>query len=287
MADEKLREIATAAAAAYESVDALGGTIWWSQRRIGAAVNTRSFVPGGLHIIAGVSDMAFYSAETGDHKLSGPYLTAMLIPEGGVLMRTKLSAGFASSFGAHVRHEALAESRIVSSSLLNAVTRSPIVSVSGTAARCTSSLALKLQDFHSPAARRLLFEARALELVATLTEVVSSSDCAECNARQKENALSTRDYIEAHLGEEVTLSDVSKAIGVSLRTMTDHFKLVFDESAGSYLTRRRLESAMHSISRGSSIAQAAYEFGYQPSGFTHAFKRQYGFAPSKLVQTNR
>lgn len=287
MEDEKLREIATTAEAAYESVDAFGGTIWWSQRQVGAAVNTRSFVPGGLHMIAGVSGMSFYSSETGAQKLSGPYLTAMLIPEGGVLMRTKLSAGFASSFGAHVPHEALAESRLVPSGLLSAVTRSPIISVSGTAARCTSSLALKLRDFHSPAARHLLLEARALELVATLTEVVGSGNCAKCNARQRQNARSTRDYIEANLGEGLTLSDVSKAIGISLRTMTDHFKIVFDESVGSYLTRRRLESAMLSISRGSSIAQAAYEFGYQPSGFTHAFKRQYGFTPSKLVQKNR
>ncbi|MEM1187116.1 MAG: AraC family transcriptional regulator [Pseudomonadota bacterium] len=285
MADEDLRDIADTASACFESVEALGGTVWWSQRRGGAALETRAFVPGGLHIIAGVSDMAFHSAETGAHKLHGPCLSAMLVPDEGVYLKSRLKAGFSSSFGAHLPARQLSENRLISSALLRALHRGPLIARSGTAARCTAALAMKLENFYCAPARQLLFESRALELVATLTEIIDDDEHRHSTAKQKENAAATRDYIEAHLKDEFLLNDLAKAVGISLRTMTDHFKVVYGEPVGSFIARRRIESAMQSISRGASIAQAAYEHCYQPSAFTHAFKRRYGFAPSKLAHS--
>lgn len=284
---DDIEAIAKMARAQFEATSSFGGTVWFSERNARAPMKATSCLPSGLHIVVGTGSMVFSHPSFGERRLRGPALTAMLVPEDGLQVRARVNTGPSSSFGIHLPLETLETSHLVSDSLSKAEQLRSFHCIDGNAAKRMAPLALPIDQLHSGHTRRLLFEARALEIAAALAGSIDVPQDAAGTLRQRKNASATRDYIEAHLSEAFTLNDVAISVGVSLRTMTAHFSLVFGESVGAYLTRRRLEGAFHHIALGGSVAQAAYDHGYQPGALSHAFKRRYGFSPSSLSQQVR
>lgn len=89
------------------------------------------------------------------------------------------------------------------------------------------------------------------------------------------------DNIDAHLTCGIGLDELAGAVGYS----TYHFCRIFAELTGmpvmGYVTRRRMEHAMYELARGRRIIDVALEHGFDShAGFTRAFKRCFGFAPS-------
>lgn len=89
------------------------------------------------------------------------------------------------------------------------------------------------------------------------------------------------EYIENHLNENISLSDVSKETGYSYYHMTGLFSSVLGESVGRYINRRRLYNAskklVHSDQR---VIDIALDCGFEsPEGFSRAFKAVFGSSP--------
>lgn len=89
-----------------------------------------------------------------------------------------------------------------------------------------------------------------------------------------------KEYIEGHLGEDLTLQSVARAMGVS----ASHFTRLFKEATGTtfidYCIRRRIEWAKIYIDRGDKIQLVAEKVGYQNySYFSKLFKRMTGMSP--------
>lgn len=101
------------------------------------------------------------------------------------------------------------------------------------------------------------------------------------NHRQSEKA---RDYILAHVCEDVTLDAIARHVGISTSSVQRHFKERFGMTISDFIRRERLETARTALERdGIPISQAAYLAGYNnPSSFTTAFKRAYGVSPKRL-----
>lgn len=90
-------------------------------------------------------------------------------------------------------------------------------------------------------------------------------------------------YIEAHLGEHMTLRELADDVGYSQW----HFARIFAELVGKapleYIRARRLsEAAIRLRSEGAGIIETALDFAFDShEGFTRAFTREFGVTPWK------
>lgn len=91
------------------------------------------------------------------------------------------------------------------------------------------------------------------------------------------------DYIEAHLGEEMSITGLAKEVGLS----PDHFARCFAASFGQpphrYVRQRRIELARRMLTLSSrSIAEISSELGFSDqSHFTRVYRQQTGMTPSQ------
>ena len=93
----------------------------------------------------------------------------------------------------------------------------------------------------------------------------------------------TKEYLRAHLSENVSLDKISRAIGISKY----YLHRVFTELNGStplaYLTFIRLEQAKHQLQFSKdSIFEIAMACGFDSSAyFSNSFKKHTGYAPTQ------
>ncbi len=93
-----------------------------------------------------------------------------------------------------------------------------------------------------------------------------------------------REYLHDHIGEHVTLEDLSEMVGLSRH----HLLRVFSKNTGvsphQYHVQLRIEHARRLFQRGLSIADVAYETGFvDQSHFTKAFKKVIGVTPGQYL----
>lgn len=99
----------------------------------------------------------------------------------------------------------------------------------------------------------------------------------------------TADYIEAHLGEEVTLDDLARLAGLSAH----HFASAFRVSAGvaphRYLMERRMARACELLAKSeASVTTIAHGLGFASHGhFSESFRRFIGVTPSEYRTRSR
>ena len=97
------------------------------------------------------------------------------------------------------------------------------------------------------------------------------------------------EFIEEHLGQEISLLDISSAVGLS----PFHFARLFKQSAGvapyQYVLKRRVEEARRLLLRGDlGIADVALKVGFSDqSHFTRHFRRASGLTPGEFVSRLR
>lgn len=99
----------------------------------------------------------------------------------------------------------------------------------------------------------------------------------------KEIVNKSLQYIEEHIEEPVTLEEIALYAGYS----EFHFARIFKESQGmtvmEYVNMRKMIKASWEILQGEKIIEVAMKYGWQShSGFTKAFKKQFGFYPALL-----
>lgn len=92
------------------------------------------------------------------------------------------------------------------------------------------------------------------------------------------------DYIEANLGEELSLYDIAGHAGFSVPHFYRLFKAYCGCNVGEYVTKRRLACAAAALKAGGrTVTDIAYACGYgSHDGFTRAFTREYGMPPSRF-----
>lgn len=90
-------------------------------------------------------------------------------------------------------------------------------------------------------------------------------------------------YIDRNLETKLSAADISSAMGYS----EFHFSRMFKADMGipvmEYVKKRKLIKASEAILHGDKIIDAALKYGWQShSGFTKAFKNEFGFCPEFL-----
>jgi len=93
-------------------------------------------------------------------------------------------------------------------------------------------------------------------------------------------------YMENHLGENFSLNDLSKAVGISLFHFSRLFRISTGESPMGYSRRLRIERSKQMLLQAErKKAQIALELGFSDqSHFTRTFRRMTGLSPGEYVR---
>ena len=94
----------------------------------------------------------------------------------------------------------------------------------------------------------------------------------------------TLEYISDNIEQNITLEDLSSNVGYSQY----HFIRIFSKEVGinpiEYVRSEKLSYAAKEIFMGERILDVAIKYGYETaSGFSKAFKKEFGYTPTKYV----
>lgn len=101
-----------------------------------------------------------------------------------------------------------------------------------------------------------------------------------------ERAEAARSYLASRFSERITLDDVAQAVHAS----PFHLARMFQQRTGMpvhrYLTRLRLRASLERLAnQHTDLTRLALDLGFSShSHFTDAFRKEFGYAPSKLRQ---
>lgn len=97
------------------------------------------------------------------------------------------------------------------------------------------------------------------------------------------------DYVEANLGDNVSLGDLAAEAGLSRYHFNRAFKAACGESPYQYVLRRRIETAQSLLTeQGWSVEQVAAAVGFRnASYFQKIFKARVGLNPSDVARLSR
>ena len=95
-----------------------------------------------------------------------------------------------------------------------------------------------------------------------------------------------RAYIDAHIGERISLDELAREAGVSRFHFARQFRLSTGESPMGYLRRMRIERSKSILqTRDSTIAEVAARLGFSDqSHFTRIFGRLVGTSPGSFAR---
>jgi len=91
-----------------------------------------------------------------------------------------------------------------------------------------------------------------------------------------------RNFIEAHIYEELTPRRLAELLGYSFYHFCHVFRICNNMPIGEYLRKRRLKKAVEALENRTQITDIALTFGFDtPSGFSKAFRREFGMSASE------
>ncbi|AZZ93511.1 helix-turn-helix domain-containing protein [Hahella sp. KA22] len=93
--------------------------------------------------------------------------------------------------------------------------------------------------------------------------------------------LAARDFLDAHLGDTITLDQVASAANLSRRHLSDLFKNAFGMTPMDYLRDKRMRLALALLENSQlSIQRIALDTGFQnQAAFSDRFRRHFGKSP--------
>ncbi len=97
--------------------------------------------------------------------------------------------------------------------------------------------------------------------------------------------LEARDYMNAHLAQDVKMEDVASLAHISEYYFYRLFRSAFKKTPYQYLLERRLEQAKKLLKKGMPVSHIAIETGFKDIySFSKAFKRQEQISPTHYLQ---
>ena len=104
----------------------------------------------------------------------------------------------------------------------------------------------------------------------------------ECKEEYIRRIHKVQDYIEKHLGQPISIEELSNAAGFSKYHFSRIFQGILQEPLAHYVNRIRMEAALFLLAHreDKNMTDIAYELGFTDSAvFSRAFKNFYGLSP--------
>ena len=95
-------------------------------------------------------------------------------------------------------------------------------------------------------------------------------------------------YIEAHIGEEITVDDVAEAVHMSKFYFLRKFKEITGMTVHNFIVNKRIIAACQAMTEGKSITESWQMTGFADySSFLRNFRKIYGISPREYRENNR
>ncbi len=96
-----------------------------------------------------------------------------------------------------------------------------------------------------------------------------------------------REYIDANLGETLSVTTLARIAGVSPRTLQNGFSQFLAMSPAAYIREQRLDAVHRALQQnpGRAVTDVLLEFGVHSFGhFARAYARRFGYSPSATAK---
>lgn len=144
------------------------------------------------------------------------------------------------------------------------------------------SLCKTLSDNETSELARYACFFRLIELLGHASTAVPLGE------QSDETVLRALSYMEKHLNEPLTVSEVARACSVSVNTLERRFAQALRTTPRLYLRQKRLAYAKEILRQGCGVTEAADKSGFSDtSGFITHFKSAYGITPLQYKKENR
>lgn len=138
--------------------------------------------------------------------------------------------------------------------------------------------------------KKLHYEAKIMELFllqAEQAERLNGKRPSAIKPQDAEKIHAARQFVNQHMLEPISLTQISKATGLNEFKLKRGFKLLFGTTVFEHLTDQKMNYARQMLLNTScSVFEVAYTLGYtEPYNFTKAFKKHFGYVPSELKES--
>lgn len=135
--------------------------------------------------------------------------------------------------------------------------------------------------------RKLYFESKITELFFLQAEQANNlpkEGFFLLKSSDQEKLYAARQFIQQHIFDPLTIRKISREIGLNEFKLKKGFKQLFGTTVFDCLTQFRMDYARQVLlDTSTTISEVAYRLGYSdPYNFSKAFKKHFGFLPSKL-----
>lgn len=143
---------------------------------------------------------------------------------------------------------------------------------------------LKTSSLEGPY-RKLFIHSKVLELLLLQLDQYKTS---EASSTLSENEIikinNAKEYLLKNYKKPITIQKLAKAVGTNEFTLKKGFKVIFGETVFSCISNLRMNKAKQLLLNNNlSISQVSEIIGYKnPQHFSTAFKKKFGYVPSKL-----
>ena len=139
--------------------------------------------------------------------------------------------------------------------------------------------------------KRMFLESKITELLLLQLEQISDSSQASIvnlNGSLTDKMMVVKEYIETRDLRSCSLSDLAKVAGTNEYTLKKAFKQMFGTTVFGYWNQLKMAEAKTLLMNGElTVSEVANHLGYKnPQHFTRAYKRTYGYVPSKWMYKN-
>ncbi len=125
-----------------------------------------------------------------------------------------------------------------------------------------------------------------IELLSKTNEELYGTDYKKLNTTDYNRIIKIESFLKENLHKKITIPELGKIGGVNTSKLKEDFKTVFLTTIFKHITLLRMEKSKELITEDVlSISEISVKVGYKnPQHFTTAFKKIYGYPPSKLKQ---
>jgi len=109
------------------------------------------------------------------------------------------------------------------------------------------------------------------------TQPISSEGCAEVT-----QAIA---YIQAHIGERISIEEISSAVGASKSSLQHKFSAVTGESMKKFILSQKIERSKPVLLQSGSVSHTALAFGFDSaSHYSNSFEKIAGMRPRAYLR---
>jgi AraC-like DNA-binding protein len=141
---------------------------------------------------------------------------------------------------------------------------------------------------YTGAIKKAFLESKVVEILSHLFTIINEEEntkiSEDVNANDYLKIVAVEKILKTQFKEKHTLASISAEVGLNDFKLKKQFKMVFNTTVFNYLTQVRMDYAKQLIAeKDCSISSVSEELGYKnPQHFTVAFKKTFGYLPSKL-----